>query len=64
MQASRELAERTKICIAKEDSRGPQTGPGPERGVVVCLCQGMTVRGLLAMTFHLNLTGRFILLGR
>jgi phosphoglycolate phosphatase-like HAD superfamily hydrolase len=32
--------------------------------VVVCFCEGMTVRGLLAATKRLNLTGRFLFLGR
>jgi hypothetical protein len=32
--------------------------------VVVCFCEGMTVRGLLAATKRLNLTGRFLFIGR
>jgi hypothetical protein len=32
--------------------------------VVVCFCEGMTVRGLLAATKRLHLTGRFLFIGR
>lgn len=36
----------------------------PNANVVVCFCEGMTVRGLLAAMERLNLTDRFLLIGR
>lgn len=76
IQAFRELAERANICIAKEDSVLSNAedevfervvrklDQDQNARVVVCFCEGMTVRGLLAATLRLNLTGRFIFLGR
>lgn len=76
IQAFRELAEKADVCVAKEDSilsnaddeafedvvRNLLTD---ERArVVVCFCEGMTVRGLLAATSRLNLTNRFLFIGR
>ncbi|XP_054272576.1 metabotropic glutamate receptor 1-like [Macrosteles quadrilineatus] len=75
IQAFRELAERANICIAKEDSVlsnaedevfdnvVKKLDQDQNARVVVCFCEGMTVRGLLAATHRLNLTGRFIFLG-
>jgi ABC-type branched-subunit amino acid transport system substrate-binding protein len=76
IQAFRELAEKANVCIAKEDSvlsnaedevfdRVIQKLDEDKNArVVVCFCEGMTVRGLLAATKRLNLTGRFLFLGR
>lgn len=76
IQAFRELAERANICIAKEDAvlsnaeeeeferTVRKLSQDENARVVVCFCEGMTVRGLLAATARLNLTGRFIFLGR
>lgn len=36
----------------------------PNANVVVCFCEGMTVRGLLSAMKRLNLTDRFLLIGR
>lgn len=35
----------------------------PNANVVVCFCEGMTVRGLLRALERLNLTDRFLLIG-
>ncbi|PNF32911.1 hypothetical protein B7P43_G01845 [Cryptotermes secundus] len=75
IQAFRELAEKANVCIAKEDSvlsnAEDEVFDGVIRKldedknarVVVCFCEGMTVRGLLASTKRLNLTGRFLFIG-
>ena len=64
------------MCIAKEDSVLSNAedevfddvirklDEDENARVVVCFCEGMTVRGLLAATRRLNLTGRFLFLGR
>lgn len=64
------------MCIAKEDSVLSNAedevfdsvvrklDQDQNARVVVCFCEGMTVRGLLAATYRLNLTGRFLFLGR
>jgi ABC-type branched-subunit amino acid transport system substrate-binding protein len=76
IQAFRELAEKANVCIAKEDSVLSNAedevfdrvirklDEDQNARVVVCFCEGMTVRGLLAATKRLNLTGRFLFLGR
>lgn len=76
IQAFRELAERANVCIGKEDSvlsnAEDEVFDGvllnldrdPNARVVVCFCEGMTVRNLLAAVRRLNLTGRFLFLGR
>ncbi|EDS30958.1 conserved hypothetical protein [Culex quinquefasciatus] len=75
IQAFRELAEKYGVCIAREDSilsnaedesfsdvlRNIQQDPNAN--VVVCFCEGMTVRGLLRALERLNLTDRFLLIG-
>ncbi|XP_069676283.1 metabotropic glutamate receptor 1-like [Periplaneta americana] len=75
IQAFRELAEKANVCIAKEDSVLSNAeddmfdsvilklNEDQNARVVVCFCEGMTVRGLLAATKRLNLTGRFLFLG-
>lgn len=76
MQAFRELAETANVCIAKEDAVLSNAedeefdkiimklNRDGNAKVVVCFCEGMTVRGLLAAINRKNLTGRFVLLGR
>jgi tRNA A37 methylthiotransferase MiaB len=76
IQAFRELAEKANVCIAKEDSVLSNAedevfdrvirklDEDKNARVVVCFCEGMTVRGLLAATKRLNLTGRFLFIGR
>nr|QRN45433.1 metabotropic glutamate 1-like receptor isoform X1 [Carausius morosus] len=75
MQAFRELAERANVCIAKEDSVLSNAedevfdavvrklAEDQNAHVVVCFCEGMTVRGLLRSVRRLGLFGRFLILG-
>ncbi|KAJ9583836.1 hypothetical protein L9F63_021839, partial [Diploptera punctata] len=75
IQAFRELAEKANVCIAKEDSVLSNAedemfdnvirklNEDKNARVVVCFCEGMTIRGLLKATLRLNLTGRFLFLG-
>lgn len=76
IQAFRELAERSGICVAREDSVLSTAEDGVFDGVlqnldqdkaasvVVCFCEGMTMKGLLASSKRLNMTGRFLFVGR
>lgn len=76
IQAFRELAERSDVCIAKEDSVLSNADDedfddvirnlvqDTSAQVVVCFCEGMTVRGLLQATKRLNYTGRLLFIGR
>ena len=76
IQAFRELAEKANVCIAKEDSVLSNAeeevfdrvlrklDEDKNARVVVCFCEGLTIRGLLAATKRLKLTGRFLFLGR
>nr|CAD7426329.1 unnamed protein product [Timema monikensis] len=76
IQAFRELAEKANVCIAKEDSVLSNAedevfedvlrklDEDQNARVVVCFCEGMTVRGLLRAIKRLNLFGRFLILGR
>lgn len=76
MQAFRELAEEVDVCIAREDS---VLSNAPDEvfdkvilnlrqdlsaRVVVCFCEGLTVRGLLMATRRLNMSNQFIFIGR
>ncbi|XP_076047779.1 metabotropic glutamate receptor 1-like isoform X5 [Oratosquilla oratoria] len=75
MTAFRELAERNNICIAKEDSVLSnaedeafdevirQLLEDQKARVVVCFCEGMTVRHLLIAAQRNNVTSRFLFLG-
>lgn len=76
MDAFVKLAQEAGICIAASDSvlshaddfifdqiiRNLQKYPNAK--VVVCFCEGMTVRGLLKAIKRLNATGDFLLIGR
>lgn len=76
MQAFRELAEEADVCIAREDSVLSTANDAmfdkvilnlkqdPNALVVVCFCEGLTVRGLLSATKRLNLTNHFLFIGR
>lgn len=76
MQAFRELAENTNVCIAREDSILSSASNASfdkvilnlkqdsKAEVVVCFCEGLTVRGLLKATQRLNLTKHFLFIGR
>lgn len=75
IQAFRELAEKYDVCIAREDSvlSNADTHQFDDvlrnleydklANVVVCFCEGMTVRGLLAAMERLNLSDRFLFIG-
>lgn len=76
IQAFRELAERANVCIAKEDSvlsnaaeedfeevvKNLRTDKNAK--VVVCFCEGMTIRGLLKAERRLNFTDKLLIIGR
>ncbi|XP_065157823.1 metabotropic glutamate receptor 5-like [Atheta coriaria] len=75
IQAFRELAEEADVCIAREDSvlsNSPEDTfdkviinlrQDPNAYVVVCFCEGFTVRGLLAATKRLNMSNHFLFIG-
>lgn len=75
IQAFRELAEKQGVCIAREDSvlSNADKGQFDEvilnldydklANVVICFCEGMTVRGLLAAMKRLNMSDRFLIIG-
>ncbi|XP_065079892.1 metabotropic glutamate receptor 1-like [Ochlerotatus camptorhynchus] len=75
IQAFRELAEKYGVCIAREDSILSNAEDesfsdvlrnieqDKNANVVVCFCEGMTVRGLLKAMKKLNMTDRFLLIG-
>ncbi|XP_022903794.1 metabotropic glutamate receptor 5-like [Onthophagus taurus] len=75
IQAFRELAEQTEVCIAREFSvlsndkeeifeKAIKTLDQDKQAVVVvCFCEGFTVRGLLEATKRLNMTNRFLFIG-
>ncbi|XP_062700997.1 metabotropic glutamate receptor 1 [Aedes albopictus] len=75
IQAFRELADRYGVCIAREDSILSNAEDesfldvlrnivqDASAKVVVCFCEGMTVRGLLKAMKNLNMTDRFLLIG-
>lgn len=76
MQAFRELAEAADVCIAREDSVLSNAADeifdkviinlrqDQNAIVVVCFCEGLTVRGLLSATKRLNMTNHFLFIGR
>ncbi|KAG5684310.1 hypothetical protein PVAND_013545 [Polypedilum vanderplanki] len=75
IQAFRELADKNNICIAKEDSilstdddeKFQELIKNLEQDekahVIVCFCEGLTVRKLLIAIKNLNLTNNFIIIG-
>nr|XP_032832666.1 metabotropic glutamate receptor 5-like [Petromyzon marinus] len=76
MQAFRKLADDAGICIAYADkiySNAEESNferlveqlraQVPKTHVVVCFCEGMTVRGLLIAMRHLGAVGEFLLIG-
>lgn len=76
IQAFRELAEEADVCIAREDSVLSNAEDeifdkvilnlkqDSNANVVVCFCEGLTVRGLLKATKRLNMTNHFLFIGR
>ncbi|XP_017773261.1 PREDICTED: metabotropic glutamate receptor 1-like, partial [Nicrophorus vespilloides] len=75
IQAFRELAEEVDVCIAREDSVLSNAADevfdkvilnlkqDPNALVVVCFCEGLTVRGLLQATKRLNISNHFLFIG-
>ncbi|KAI5625446.1 metabotropic glutamate receptor 5 precursor, partial [Silurus asotus] len=76
MAAFKEMALKEGICIAHTDKIWSNAGEQsfdrllaklrsrlPKARVVVCFCEGMTVRGILMAMRRLNLTGELMLVG-
>ena len=76
IQAFRELTHNLNICIARDESI-PTLAPDEaydyvigqllqdkNANVVVCFCEGKTVNGLLAATKRMNVTRKFLIIGR
>lgn len=77
MAAFKEMALKEGICIAHSDKIWSNAGEQsfdrlllklrsrlPKARVVVCFCEGMTVRGILMAMRRQNLAGEFLLVGR
>lgn len=75
--AFKEMALKEGICIAHSDKIWSNAGEQsfdrllaklrvrlPKARVVVCFCEGMTVRGILMAMRRQNLSGEFMLVGR
>ncbi|XP_030754037.1 metabotropic glutamate receptor 5-like isoform X2 [Sitophilus oryzae] len=75
IQAFQELAENASVCIARTASVLSGAADAdfdkiildlrrdPNATVVVCFCEGLTVKGLLAATRRLNMTNHFLFIG-
>lgn len=77
MEAFKELASQEGLCIAHSDKIYSNAGEKhfdrllrklrerlPKARVVVCFCEGMTVRGLLMAMRRLGVFGEFLVIGR
>ena len=77
MDAFKELAAQEGLCIAHSDKIYSNAGEKsfdrllrklrerlPKARVVVCFCEGMTVRGLLSAMRRLGVVGEVSLIGR
>lgn len=77
MEVFKELASQDGLCIAHSDKIYSNAGEKhfdrllrklrerlPKARVVVCFCEGMTVRGLLMAMRRLGVAGEFLLIGR
>lgn len=77
MEAFKELASQEGLCLAHSDKIYSNAGEKhfdrllrklrerlPKARVVVCFCEGMTVRGLLMAMRRLGVVGEFLLIGR
>lgn len=77
MEVFKELASQDGLCIAHSDKIYSNAGEKhfdrllrklrerlPKARVVVCFCEGMTVRGLLTAMRRLGVAGEFLLIGR
>ena len=74
--AFRDLAEKNGVCVAREDSALSTAedsvfdevlqnlNQDSSANIVVCFCEGMTVNGLLKASKRLNMTRRFVYIGR
>ncbi|KAF2361120.1 GPCR family 3 C-terminal protein [Trinorchestia longiramus] len=75
MTAFKELAEESNVCIAKEDSVLSNAEDhafddvisnlleAKQANVVVCFCEGMTVRNLFKAAQRKNVSSRFLFIG-
>ncbi|NXX77201.1 GRM1 protein, partial [Urocolius indicus] len=76
MEAFKELAAQEGLCIAHSDKIYSNAGEKsfdrllrklrerlPKARVVVCFCEGMTVRGILIAMRRLGVLGEFLLIG-
>ncbi|XP_031437868.2 metabotropic glutamate receptor 1 isoform X2 [Clupea harengus] len=76
MEAFKELAAEEGLCIAQSDKIYSNAGERhfdrllrklrerlPKARVVICFCEGMTVRGLLMAMRRLGVAGEFLLIG-
>ncbi|KAF7270842.1 hypothetical protein GWI33_016204 [Rhynchophorus ferrugineus] len=75
IQSFRELAEKVGVCIARGKSVLSNAADAafdevildlkkePNAIVVVCFCEGFTIRGLLKATRRLNMTNEFLFIG-
>ncbi|XP_056282763.1 metabotropic glutamate receptor 1b [Pseudoliparis swirei] len=76
MEVFKELASQDSICVAHSDKIYSNAGERnfdrllrklrerlPKARVVVCFCEGMTVRGLLMAMRRLGVAGEFVLIG-
>ncbi|KAJ6660163.1 hypothetical protein lerEdw1_018090 [Lerista edwardsae] len=77
MEAFKELAAQEGLCIAHSDKIYSNAGEKhferllqklrdrlPKARVVVCFCEGMTVRGILMAMKRLGVLGELLLIGR
>lgn len=77
MEVFKELVAQDGLCIAHSDKIYSNAGEKhfdrllrklrerlPKARVVVCFCEGMTVRGLLMAMRRLGVAGEFLLIGR
>uniref|UniRef100_A0ACB8GBG1 Metabotropic glutamate receptor 1 n=1 Tax=Sphaerodactylus townsendi TaxID=933632 RepID=A0ACB8GBG1_9SAUR len=77
MEAFKELAAQEGLCIAHSDKIYSNAGEKsfdrllqklrerlPKARVVVCFCEGMTVRGILIAMRRLKVQGELLLIGR
>ncbi|KAK7891603.1 hypothetical protein WMY93_023566 [Mugilogobius chulae] len=64
MEVFKELAAQDGLCIAHSDKIYSNLRERlPKARVVVCFCEGMTVRGLLMAMRRLGIAGEFLLIG-
>lgn len=77
MEVFKELASQDGLCLSHSDKIYSNAGEKhfdrllrklrerlPKARVVVCFCEGMTVRGLLMAMRRLGVAGEFLLIGR